>query len=139
MPRGRDDAGPTPYLFFDGRCEEAIAFSTRALGAEVTMLMRFEDSPEPQAPGTIPPGRRQGDGCEPAPRRHGAVPIRRRVPGAATFEGFALSLNAPDEAAAERLFASPAEGGEVRMALARTRFGMVAEGFGVPWMVHVAA
>jgi len=65
------------------------------------------------------------------------------VPGAATFEGFALSLNAPDEAAAERLFASPAEGGEVRMALARTffgaRFGMVAEGFGVPWMVHVAA
>ena len=45
-----------PYLFFDGRCEEAIEFYKKALGAEVTMLMRFKDSPEPPPPGMVPPG-----------------------------------------------------------------------------------
>jgi PhnB protein len=45
-----------PYLFFDGRCEEAVEFYRRALGAEVTMLMRFKDSPEPHEPGMVPPG-----------------------------------------------------------------------------------
>jgi PhnB protein len=130
------------YLFFDGRCEEALDFYRKALGAEVTMLMRFKDSPEPPQPG-MPPGSenkvmhasfRIGDtelmasdgGCTDAPR----------------FGGFALSLNARDDAEAERLFATLAEGGQVQMPLAKTffasRFGMLADRFGVGWMIMVA-
>ncbi len=45
-----------PYLFFDGRCEEALEFYRSAIGAEVTMLMRTKDSSEPQQPGMCPPG-----------------------------------------------------------------------------------
>ena len=45
-----------PYLFFDGRCEAAVEFYRSALGAEVTMLMRFKDSPDPPAPGMVPSG-----------------------------------------------------------------------------------
>jgi uncharacterized glyoxalase superfamily protein PhnB len=47
---------PTPYLFFDGRCEEAIEFYKKALGAKVEMMMRFKDSPEPPPPGRVAPG-----------------------------------------------------------------------------------
>ena len=45
-----------PYLFFNGRCEEAIEFYQKALGAEVSMLMRYKESPEPAPPGMVPPG-----------------------------------------------------------------------------------
>ena len=82
-----------PYLFFDGRCEEAVEFYRRALGAEVTMLMRFKDSPEPQQPGMIPPGAenkvmhvsfRIGDTT--------VLASDGRCDGQPSFQGFALSL-----------------------------------------------
>jgi len=72
-----------PYLFFDGRCEEAIEFYRRALRAEVTMLMRFKDSPEPQPPGMIPPGSENNPLCNPIP----TVP----EPGVLALIGLALS------------------------------------------------
>jgi PhnB protein len=132
-----------PYLFFDGRCEEAIEFYKNALGAEVTMLMRFKDSPEPPSPGCVPPGAENK--VMHASFRIGETIVMAsdgRCLGKPTFQGFSLSLAVPNDAAAERLFAALAEGGQVQMPLAKTffasRFGMVADRFGVGWMIIVA-
>ena len=128
-----------PYLFFDGRCDEAVEFYRRALGAEVVMLMRFKDSPEP---GMSPP--ESGDKVMHARLRIGDGTVLAsdgRCQGRPRFEGFALSLTARDEAEAERLFGALAEGGQVQMPLASTffspSFGMVADRFGVSWMIYV--
>ena len=133
-----------PYLFFDGRCEEALDFYRAALGAEVTMLMRFRDSPEPPPPGMVPPGA-EGKVMHAAFRVGDATVMASdgRCGGNPSFQGVFLSLTVPDEAAAERTFAALAEGGQVQMPLGRTffspRFGMVADRFGVSWMVVVEA
>jgi PhnB protein len=133
-----------PYLFFDGRCEEALDFYRAALGAEVTMLMRFRDSPEPPPPGMVPPGA-EGKVMHAAFRVGDATVMASdgRCGGNPAFQGVSLSLTVPDEAAAERTFAALAEGGQVQMPLDRTffspRFGMVADRFGVSWMVVVEA
>ncbi|HEX3498631.1 MAG TPA: VOC family protein [Stellaceae bacterium] len=135
-----------PYLFFDGKCEEAIEFYSRTLGAKVEMLMRFKDAP-PQPEGS--------GGCTPPPGAenkvmHGSITIGAttlllsdgQCQGKPSFQGFALSLTAPDENKAEQLFAALGDGGQVQMPLAKTffssRFGMVADRFGVSWMVYVA-
>ena len=132
------------YLFFDGRCEEAIEFYRTVLGAELTMLMRFKDSPEPHEPGMCPPGAENK--VMHASLRIGDTTVMAsdgRCLGQPDFHGFALSLTAPDDAEAERLFTALADGGQVQMPLAKTffssRFGMVADRFGVGWMVIVAA
>jgi PhnB protein len=129
-----------PYLFFDGRCEEAIDFYRSALRAEVTLLTRFKDSPDPNmcAPGTA-------DKVMHASIRVGDTTILLsdgRCQGAPRFEGFALSLTVPTETAGVRLFATLGEGGQVQMPFMKTffspGFGMVADRFGVSWMVVVA-
>ena len=131
-----------PYLFFDGRCEEAIEFYKEALGAKVDMLMRFKDNPEPPQPGMCPPG--AGDKVMHASFRIGDATVMAsdgRCQGRPSFQGFSLSLTVPNEVEAERLFASLADGGQVQMPLAKTffspRFGMVADRFGVSWMIIV--
>src|SRR5580704_15961857 len=96
-----------PYLFFDGRCEEAVEFYRRALGAEVTMLMRFKDSPEPHQPGMLPPD--AGDKVMHLSFRIGETTVLAsdgRCAGRASFQGFALSLTVPNDAEADQLFAS---------------------------------
>ncbi len=130
-----------PYLFFNGRCEEALSFYRQALGAEVEMLMRFKDSPEPAACGSV-----SGDKVMHASFRIGETMLMAsdgRCEGNASFQGFALSLSVPTEAEADRRFAALAKDGQVHMPLARTffspRFGMVADRFGVSWMVIVPA
>jgi len=129
-----------PYLFFDGRCDEAIAFYRRALGAEVTGLMRFKESPDP---GMVAPG--TAEKVMHASLSIGDTTVMAsdgRCEGRAKFEGFALSLTVPSESEADRLFAALADGGQVQMPLTKTffspRFGMVADRFGVSWMVYVA-
>jgi PhnB protein len=131
------------YLFFDGRCEEAVEFYRSALGAEVTMLMRFKDSPDPQEHGMVPPG--GGNKVMHMSLRIGDTTLLAsdgRCQARPRFEGFALSLTVPDDAAAERRFAALAEGRQVQMPLSKTffasRFGMVADRFGVSWMIYVA-
>ena len=133
-----------PYLFFDGRCEEALEFYRSALGAEVTSLHRFKDSPEPHAPGMIPPGAENK--VMHASFRLGATTVLAsdgRCTGHPSFQGFSLSLTVPNDAEAERLFAALGQGGQVQMPLSKTffssRFGMVADRFGVSWMVYVGA
>jgi len=132
-----------PYLFFDGRCEEAVEFYKAKLGAKVEMLMRFKDSPEPPQPGMVPPG--SGNKVMHSELRIGETTVMAsdgRCTQRPSFQGFSLSLSAPDEAEAERLFTSLADGGQVQMPLAKTffspRFGMVADRFGVSWMIIVA-
>lgn len=131
-----------PYLFFGGRTEEAVEFYRRALGAEVLMMLRFRESPEPHPPGMIPPGYdekimhcsfRIGDSTVMASDGCGSGP--------STFQEFSLSLSVADEAEADRVFNALAEGGSVDMPLGKTfwspRFGMLKDRFGVAWMVGV--
>lgn len=133
----------TPYLFFDGRCEEALNFYKKTLGAEIGMMMRFKENPEPP----------QKDSCgrDPAQIAEKIMHASFQVGGTTVmasdgyargqpkFEGFALSVQAADEADARRIFSALAEGGQVQAPLGKTffakSFGMVADRFGVNWMV----
>ncbi len=130
-----------PYLMFDGRCEEAVNFYVKALGATVEMMMRYSESPDPPPPGMVPPGSenkimhasfRIGDSI---------VMASDDCSGKPSFQGFSLSITVPDEAAADRAFNALVEGGQVHMPLGKTfwspRFGMLADRFGVGWMVNV--
>jgi PhnB protein len=131
-----------PYLFFNGRCEEAIEFYKKALGAEVVMLMRYKESPEPPPPGMVPAGWEEK--VMHATLRIGGANVMASdgCSEGAHFQGFSLSLTASDEAAARKKFAALAEGGNVQMPVGKTFwspcFGMVADRFGVRWMVTVA-
>jgi PhnB protein len=130
-----------PYLFFDGTCEAAAAFYKTAIGAEVLMMMRYSDSPEPPPPGMVPPGFE-------GKVMHMSLQIGEAVVMAAddctgrpVFGGFSLSLTSKDEAEADRLFAALAQGGVVKMPLTKTffspKFGVLTDRFGVGWMVMV--
>jgi PhnB protein len=131
-----------PYLFFNGRCEEALEFYRTALGAETTMLVRFKDSPEPAQPGMLPPG--SENKVMHANFRIGETTLMAsdgRCSGKTSFDGFSLSVTARDDAEAKRLYTALGQGGQVQMPLAETfyasSFGMVADRFGVSWMVIV--
>jgi PhnB protein len=130
-----------PYLFFNGRCEEAIEFYKKTLGAKVEMMMRFSESPEQ---GTMP--------VQPNPNSimHASFKIGDTVimasdgcgdGTAAEFKGFSLSVSANDESEVRRLFATLSEGGQVHQPLIKTFFspvfGMVQDKFGMGWMVVV--
>lgn len=130
-----------PYLMFGGRCEEALEFYRNALGAQVDMLMRFSESPDPTPPGMLPPGFENkvmhasfrigdnvlmaSDGCEVG----------------AQFKGFSLSISVTTEAEADRYFSALSNGGQVQMPLTKTfwspRFGMLTDRFGIAWMINV--
>jgi PhnB protein len=133
-----------PYLFFDGRCDEAIAFYRESVGAEVQMLMRFKDHPEPQGQAAIPPG--GGEKVMHAELRIGETVIfvsDGRCLGQPSFQGFGLALTARDDAEAAKVFAALGKDGKVTMPLAKTffssSFGMLADRFGITWMVLVRA
>jgi PhnB protein len=128
-----------PYLFFEGRCDEAIDFYGRALGAEATMVVRFKDSPDQSM---VQPG--TADKVMHASLRIGDTTVLAsdgQCHGRSNFQGFALSLTTRDEDEAERLFDALTDGGQIHMPLTKTffspRFGMVADRFGVSWMVYV--
>jgi PhnB protein len=142
MTATKDNSLVQAYLFFNGRCEEAIEFYRKALGAEVDMLMRFKDSPEPHQPGMVPPG--SENKVMHANFRVGTTQIMAsdgRCTGKTNFDGFALSVTVSTEAEADRRFTALADGGRVQMPLTKTffspRFGMVADRFGVMWMIIV--
>ena len=129
-----------PYLFFDGRCEEAVEFYRKPLGAEVKIL-RYKDNPEPQ-PGMVPAG--SENKVMHAHLRIGDTSIMAsdgRCQGKPSFQGFSLTLTVPNDAEAERLFGVLAEGGQAQMPLTKTffssRFGMLVDRFGVGWMIIV--
>ena len=131
-----------PYLFLDGRCDEAVEFYRKAVNAEVLMLMRNKDSPDPHPPGMLPPGSENkvmhvsmkiGDTTVMASDGH--------CKGKPAFAGFSLSLTVADDAEAEKRFNALADGGQVQMPLGKTffssKFGMLFDRFGVLWMIYV--
>ena len=129
-----------PYLFFDGSCEEAIEFYKKALGAELATLMRYKDGPEPSM---CPPGSETK--VMHASFRIGDTSVMAsdgRNTGKPVFQGFSLTIAAKSDGEAEKLFAALGDGGQVHMPLTKTffssRFGMVADRFGVSWMIIVA-
>ena len=132
-----------PYLFFGGRCEEALAFYRTAIGAEIEMLMRYNESPEPMPPSML------AEGFE-----NKVMHVSFRVGGTTLmasdgcggsdegkFAGFSLSISVSSEAEADRVFAALAQGGKVEMPLGKTfwspKFGMLTDRFGLGWMVNV--
>jgi PhnB protein len=129
-----------PYLFFDGRCEEAIEFYRKTVGAKVEMLMRFKDAPDKPQPGMVPPGSENKV-------MHSSIKIGDtqvmasdgRCQGKPSFQGFSLSISARNDEEAEKLFNALGDGGQVTMPMAKTffasKFGMLADRFGVNWMV----
>lgn len=132
-----------PYLFFNGRCEEAIAFYQEAIGAEVTFKMRMNEAPDPPPPSAIPAGFENK--IMHASLRIGAMNLMVSDGNSdmqPSFKGFTLSLGVADAAEAERSFNALAQGGKVVMPLGKTFwspcFGMLEDRFGVGWMVIVA-
>jgi PhnB protein len=126
-----------PYLFFDGRAEEAIEFYKSALGAKVVAVIRYKENPEPQH---NPPG--SDDKVMHSLLRFGDAGVMisdGKCGGRPAFQGFALTLQASDEADATRKFSALGQGGQVQMPLGESffarSFGMVADKFGVSWMV----
>ena len=129
-----------PYLFFEGRTEEALAFYQKALGAKLEMMMRNRESPEPPPPGMNAPAEKI---------MHASILIDgARVmasdgmcSGKPNFQGFSLAVTAASEAEAKRKFNALADGGKVTMPLTKTffspAFGMLTDRFGVGWMVMV--
>ena len=128
-----------PYLNFNGRCEEALAFYGKALGAKIERVMHFKDSPDPSmvSPGSenkvMHSSFRVGDAI--------VLASDGRCQGETNFQGISLTLTVPDEAEAERRFGALSDGGQVQMPLTKTffspRFGMVADRFGVSWMIII--
>ena len=131
-----------PYVFFGGRCQEALDFYRQHLDAQVDMVMRFSDSPEPMPPGMLAPGFE--DKVMHSQFRVGGSTILASD-GCTTEDGpkggYSLALMVPTEADADRVFNSLAEGGAVQMPLSKTfwspRYGMVKDKFGIHWMVMV--
>jgi PhnB protein len=130
-----------PYLFFEGRCDEAIAFYRDALGAELLMLMRYREGPNPEqcAPHSL-------DGVMHAALRIGDSVLMLSdgfVNGMPRFEGFAVSLTVDDDTRAGKCFDALARGGTIKAPLESTffstSFGMVADRFGVTWMIMRAS
>jgi PhnB protein len=128
-----------PYIFFDGRCDEALDFYKKAVGAKVDMLMRFKDAPDQSM---ISPG--SYDKVMHAAVHLGDTQVLMsdgRCQGKTNFQGFSLAVSVKDEAEADKTFAALADGGQVTMPLAKTffspRFGMLTDKFGVGWMVLV--
>lgn len=128
------------YLNFDGRCEEALEFYKKSVGATVNCMMRFSESPEPCDPNMVPPGSEHKV-------MHASFTVGEtelmasdcNSQGQPKFQGVSLALTASSVAESERLFAALGDGGQVQMPMTKTffspSFGMVADKFGVSWMV----
>ncbi len=130
------------YLFFSGRCDEALAFYKEHLSADVKFMIRFNESPEPMPEGVLQPGFENkvmhaefslgnvrvmaSDGCNDVEK----------------FSGFRIALSVPTEEETRRIFnALASEGGKVDMPLMKTfwspLYGQVTDKFGVGWMVMI--
>jgi PhnB protein len=144
MKNAAQPRGVQPYLFFEGRCEQALDFYVDTFGAEITELLRVKDNPEPPPPGMLPPG--SDEKIMHAEFAIGDTAIMASdgmCSGSPEFKGISLSYTAPDTQQARALFDRLADSGEVRMPLGATFFspcfGIVGDRFGVAWMINVAA
>ena len=128
------------YLTFAGRCEEALEFYKKSIGAEVTSLMRWKESLDKDMKG--PPGYEEK--IMNAAFRIGDTQLMAddgMGGNEAEFKGMTLAIEVADDAEAKRVFTALGAGGKVTMPLMKTfwssSFGMLTDKFGVPWMVNV--
>lgn len=132
-----------PYLFFDGRCEEALEFYRQAVGAQIGMKMRFGDSPEAPPPGMPTPPANKIMHADFTVGGSMILASDGECNGKPGFQGFSLALSVKTDAEAERAFAALAAGGQVGMPLSKTffspKFGMLTDKFGIGWMVMVSS
>ena len=130
-----------PYLFFSGRCEEAIAFYKQALGAEVKMMMRYNQSPQPAPPGMLQAGFENKVMHAEISIQGASIMLSDGCNDAGKMDGFKLSLSYANEADAKKAFLALSQGGTVEMPIAKTFwspcFGMLTDKFGLDWMVGV--
>ncbi|PPE75559.1 VOC family protein [Solimonas fluminis] len=129
-----------PYLSFEGRCEEALEFYKKAAGAQVEMILRFHESPEP-AMSTKPGNENKIMHCSFRIGESTLMASDGDCGGKAQFGGISLTLNLKTEAEAHRYFNALSEGGSVMMPLEKTffspAFGVLNDRFGINWMIHV--
>ncbi|MEP6997652.1 MAG: VOC family protein [Betaproteobacteria bacterium] len=127
-----------PYLVFNGQCETAFKFYAECLGGKIEMMTPHRGTPVEQHVSAewqdkiLHARLKVGDdvlmGSDAPPGRYEAP------------KGFSVSIQIKDAADAERIFGALAEKGTVRMPLEKTfwatRFGMLVDRFGIPWMVN---
>lgn len=132
-------ASINPYLNFNGRCEEAIEFYKKAIGIKVEMLMHFKDAPDQSMMTTGSENKVMHATLSLGDTK--VMASDGRCDGKDGFQGFNLSYNAPDPAAAEKAFKALSDGGQVHMPLEKTffspSFGMLVDKFGLMWMIYV--
>jgi PhnB protein len=130
-----------PYLFFGGRCQEALDFYKSAIGAQVDMVMLHKDSPEPPPPGMLEPGFENKVMHASFRIGESALMASDGCNAGSGFSGFSLSIHPSSMAEAERFFAALSEGGQIQMPLTKTfwspGFGMLTDKFGMAWMINV--
>ena len=137
------------YLSFEGRCDEALGFYKKALGAEVTQLMRYKEAPagapsengEAGCAGGMP----DAEKVMHAVFRIGETELMAsdgRCSGQPKFEGVMLALTANTDTEVVKWFNALAKGGQVMQPLMPTfftsNFGMLTDRFGVGWLLVVA-
>ena len=132
----------TPYLFFAGRCDEAIEFYRTALGADVEMVMRFSESPEPVPPGVLPKGFEEKVMHATVRIKGVRIMMSDGTDDSLSFEGFRLALAVTSEPEAQAAFQALADGGRVDVPLTKTFwspcYGMVTDRFNIGWIVMVS-
>ena len=128
------------YISFGGRCEEALEFYKKSVGAEVTSLMRWKESPD--AAMKPPPGFEEK--IMNTAFRIGETQLMAddgMSSRQTEIKGMSLVIEVADDAEAKRVFTALGEGGTVTMPLMKTfwtsSFGVLNDKFGVPWMVNV--
>jgi len=125
------------YLFFDGRCEEAIEFYKAVFGADLLYSMRFREGP----PNLVTAENEEK--IFHATMRFGETVINlsddlKQERG--SFGGFAILAHLDNDASAEEAFESLQEGGRVGMPIQEvfwaSRYGIVTDRFGVTWKIQ---
>ena len=127
----------SPYLSFNGQCEDAFTFYARCLGGQLGAIFRYAGSPMAD--------RVPADWQDKV--MHGSVTVGALVlmggDVAHRYEppkGFTLSVQIESAAEAERIFHELSQDGLVSMPLEQTfwaaRFGMLVDRFGIPWQVN---
>lgn len=128
-----------PYLYLSGQCDEALAFYQQHLGATISMLIRFNESPKP-LPTDLPDGYEDKVmHCEFSVGDMSIMASDGCKESTGEFRGFSLTLTIADEAYARQAFQALSEGGEVNMPLSETfwspLYGQVTDKFGISWMI----
>jgi PhnB protein len=126
-----------PHISFNGDCEAALRLYAQCLGGEITLMLRFGESPmavsnadraDKIVHATLKVGDQTLTGADVRPEEY-------KEP-----QGFAVQLNIADPERAQRIFEAFAEGGVVHFPLQTTfwagAYGMVTDRFGTPWEIN---